>query len=148
MSGFQGLMAGQRAGVFGLVICGRRPGTARGVVFLTLEDETGSGNIVVWADRFEMYRRAMIGGRLLAITGEVQRSGSVVHLIAKHVEDETDLLSQLLAHEVDDGEGAIENNLPKGLSGKAIKSNSAKAKSNTGRRTPREMPWRGLETDS
>jgi len=148
MSEFQALRAGQRASVSGLVICRQRPGTARGVVFLTLEDETGSGNIVVWADRFEMYRRAIIGGRLLAITGEVQRSGSVVHLIAKHVEDETDLLSQLLAHEVDDGEGAIENNLPKGLSGKAIKSNSVKAKSNTGRRTPREMPWRGLETDS
>lgn len=149
ISELQTLRAGQRASVAGLVICRQRPGTARGVVFLTLEDETGSGNIVVWADRFEIYRRAIIGGRLLAITGEIQRSGSVVHLIAKHVEDQTDFLSHLLTHDLDESEAVVENNLanslPKGLSGKAVKRTAAKA--NMGRRTPREMPWRGVESD-
>jgi len=67
---------GARVAVAGLVICRQRPGTAKGVIFLTLEDETGIANIVVWAKVFERYRRAVIAGRCLKVTGRVQREGA------------------------------------------------------------------------
>ena len=54
---------GARVAVVGLTICRQRPGTAKGVIFLTLEDATGTANIVVWAKIFERYRRAVIAGR-------------------------------------------------------------------------------------
>ena len=88
---------GRRIGVAGLVICRQRPGSARGVVFLTLEDETGTGNIVVWPDRFEKYRRIVIGARLIHIEGRVQRSGAVVHLVAERFTDCTEQLVTLMA---------------------------------------------------
>jgi error-prone DNA polymerase len=73
--------------VCGLVITRQRPGTASGVIFMTLEDETGTCNVVVWPKIYEQFRRAVIGGRLVKITGYLQREGQVVHLIAQHVED-------------------------------------------------------------
>ena len=79
------------------MICRQRPGSARGVVFLTLEDETGTGNIVVWPDRFEKYRRIVIGARLIHIEGRVQRSGAVVHLVAERFTDCTEQLVTLMA---------------------------------------------------
>lgn len=81
--------------VCGLVITRQRPGTASGVVFLTLEDETGVSNIVVWQKVFEAFRRAVMGGRLLRVTGKLQREGIVVHLIAQRIEDVSDRLSEL-----------------------------------------------------
>lgn len=73
----------------------QRPGTAKGVIFLTLEDETGNANIVVWAKMYEMYRRAVVSGRLLRVTGRVQRDGPVIHIVAEKVEDLSHLLDQL-----------------------------------------------------
>jgi single-strand DNA-binding protein len=64
---------GARVAVAGLVICRQRPGTAKGVIFVTLEDETGTANIVVWAQIFERFRRAVIAGRCLKVTGRLQR---------------------------------------------------------------------------
>ncbi|MCB9993030.1 MAG: error-prone DNA polymerase [Hyphomicrobiaceae bacterium] len=87
----------RRTSVCGLVITRQRPGTASGVIFLTLEDETGVCNVVVWPKIYEKYRRAVIGGRLLRITGKLQREGIVTHLIADHVEDMSDALA-LLGH--------------------------------------------------
>ena len=83
--------------VCGLVITRQRPGTASGVIFLTLEDETGVCNVVVWPKIYEKFRRAVIGGRLLRVTGKLQREGIVTHLIADQVEDVSDALS-LLGH--------------------------------------------------
>ena len=80
----------------GLVILRQRPGTAKGVIFLTLEDETGTVNVVIWAKTYEKYRRAVIAGRLLRVTGRIQREHSVLHLIAEHVEDISPLLDRLL----------------------------------------------------
>ncbi|WP_376873439.1 error-prone DNA polymerase [Albirhodobacter sp. R86504] len=77
----------RRTTVCGLVITRQRPGTASGVVFLTLEDETGVSNIVVWPKVYEQFRRIVMGGRLLRVTGRLQREGTVVHLIAEQVED-------------------------------------------------------------
>ena len=83
------------ARVAGLVITRQRPGTASGVIFLTLEDETGTANVVVWTRVYERFRRAVIGGRLLAVTGRVQREGAVMHLIAWRIEDRSALLDGL-----------------------------------------------------
>jgi DNA polymerase III alpha subunit len=82
--------------VAGLVICRQRPGTAKGVIFLTLEDETGVANIVVWAKVFERFRRAVIAGRCLKVTGRLQRDGDVVHVVAEGVEDISALLDEIV----------------------------------------------------
>ena len=84
-----------RYSVCGLVITRQRPGTASGVIFLTLEDETGVSNIVVWPKIYEQYRRIVMGGRLLRVTGYLQREGIVVHLIAQEVEDLSHKLYEL-----------------------------------------------------
>lgn len=84
-----------RTTVCGLVITRQRPGTASGVVFLTLEDETGVCNVVVWCKVFERFRRAAMGGRLLRVSGRLQREGIVVHLIAEMIEDVSHLLGRL-----------------------------------------------------
>ena len=82
--------------VAGLVICRQRPGTAKGVIFLTLEDETGTANVVVWAKTFERYRRAVIAGRCLKVTGRVQRDGEVVHVVSETIEDVSALLDEIV----------------------------------------------------
>lgn len=82
-----------RVTVTGLVITRQRPGTASGVIFLTLEDETGVANVVVWTKIYAAFRKAVIAGRLLRVTGRIERDGPVTHLIAERIED----LSHLLA---------------------------------------------------
>jgi DNA polymerase III alpha subunit len=87
---------GARVCVAGLVLVRQRPGTAKGVIFVTLEDETGTCNVVVWAKVYERFRRAVIAGRLLRVTGRVQREAGVVHVVAEVVEDISPLLDRLL----------------------------------------------------
>ena len=87
---------GVRVVVAGLVLVRQRPGTAKGVIFLTLEDETGTANVVVWAKIYERFRRAVIAGRLLRVTGRLQREAGVVHVVAEVVEDCSALLDDLL----------------------------------------------------
>lgn len=84
-----------RYSVCGLVITRQRPGTASGVIFLTLEDETGVSNVVVWPKVYERFRRVVMGGRLLRVTGYLQREGIVVHLIAQDVQDMSYKLTDL-----------------------------------------------------
>ncbi|MEL7012744.1 MAG: OB-fold nucleic acid binding domain-containing protein [Pseudomonadota bacterium] len=91
--------AGARITVAGLVILRQRPGTAKGVIFLTLEDETGVINIVVWRALYERFRRAVIAGRLLRVTGRLQRENAVVHVVAEEIEDISPMLDQLLEQE-------------------------------------------------
>ena len=79
----------------GIVTGRQRPGTASGVVFLTLEDETGLANVIVHPKLAEGQRRELLSARLLGIFGIVQREGEVVHLIAKRLVDHSDLLGQL-----------------------------------------------------
>ena len=99
-----GPMAQRPISVCGLVITRQRPGTASGVVFLTLEDETGVSNVVVWKKVYAQFRRAVMTGRLLRITGHVQREGIVVHVIAHSIEDVSHYLSRL-GHPMDDAVG-------------------------------------------
>lgn len=86
-----------RLTVAGLVLVRQRPGTAKGVIFLTLEDETGTCNVIVWKSVYERFRRAIIAGRLLRVTGRVQRQGPVTHLVAEKVEDISPMLDALLS---------------------------------------------------
>ncbi|MEE2969542.1 MAG: error-prone DNA polymerase [Pseudomonadota bacterium] len=88
---------GARVTVAGLALVRQRPGTASGVIFITLEDETGVANLVVWPKVFERYRREVMGGRLIRVTGQLQREGIVIHVIAQHIEDLTDRLRALAA---------------------------------------------------
>ena len=87
---------GARVCVAGLVLVRQRPGTAKGVIFVTLEDETGVANVVVWANVYERFRRAVIAGRLLRVTGRLQREGVVVHVVAEVIEDLSHMLDRLL----------------------------------------------------
>jgi len=89
---------GERVRVSGLVLVRQRPGTASGVIFMTLEDETGIANIVVWPKLFEQFRAEVLGGRLVAVDGPVQSESGVIHVIAERVHDWTPLLAQLSAH--------------------------------------------------
>lgn len=81
--------------VCGLVITRQRPGTASGVIFLTLEDQTGTSNIVIWPNMFEKARSSVMAGRLLRIRGKLQREGIVTHVIANRITDMSHLLDSL-----------------------------------------------------
>jgi error-prone DNA polymerase len=89
------LAHGARATVAGIVIVRQRPGTASGVIFMTLEDETGIANIVVWPRMFERYRRTVLTARLVLVAGTLQRDGEVLHLVADRILDRSDLLDRL-----------------------------------------------------
>jgi error-prone DNA polymerase len=80
----------------GLVVSRQRPGTASGVTFLTMEDETGSINVVVWRDVADKQRRELLGSRLLAVHGVLERQGEVTHLIAGYLKDLSHLLGELV----------------------------------------------------
>jgi error-prone DNA polymerase len=90
---------GRRIAVAGVVLVRQRPGSAKGVVFLTLEDETGVANIVVWPKVFDKYRPIVMGARMLLICGRIQRAddseGHVIHLVAETIEDRSGDLSLL-----------------------------------------------------
>ena len=86
---------GERAATAGLVLVRQRPGSAKGVIFMTLEDESGTVNVVVWPNILETYRRAVLGARLALVRGKVQRAGEIVHLVAARVEDLTHWLDLL-----------------------------------------------------
>ena len=78
---------GQQVTVSGLVLIRQRPGTAKGVVFMTLEDETGAANVIVWPHVLERYRPIAMGARLVRVVGEVQKEGIVIHIVARKLED-------------------------------------------------------------
>ena len=79
----------------GIVIGRQRPDTASGVIFVTIEDETGATNVIVWRDLSDRQRRELLGSRLLAVYGKVEREGSVVHVLAGRLVDMTPLLGTL-----------------------------------------------------
>ena len=92
---------GQSVNVAGLVITKQRPGTASGVIFVTLEDETGQVNLVLWKQVAEQYRAALLNARLLGIAGELQIEGQVIHVIARQLFDHSDMLGDLSVHSRD-----------------------------------------------
>ena len=80
--------------VAGIVTCRQRPGTKTGVLFLTLEDETGNSNIIVWQSILKRFRSEVLQGSMLLVKGTVQKEGEVIHVIAGHIKDLSHLLPQ------------------------------------------------------
>ncbi|GAB4354877.1 MAG: error-prone DNA polymerase [Oricola sp.] len=86
---------GRRVAVAGLVLVRQRPGSAKGVIFMTLEDETGVANVIVWPKTFERYRSLVLGSRLVRVSGRLQNEMGVIHVVAEKIEDLTPLLGEL-----------------------------------------------------
>jgi error-prone DNA polymerase len=93
---------GQLIKVAGLVLVRQRPGTAKGVCFITIEDETGFTNLVVFQQLFDQYRKEILNSKLLMVEGKLQREGLVVHVIVTKCFDLTKLLGKLVQRENDD----------------------------------------------
>jgi error-prone DNA polymerase len=87
--------SGERVTVSGLVTIRQRPGSAAGVVFMTIEDETAIANIIVWPKKFERFRPIVLGARYVAITGTLQHESGVIHVVAERLADLTALLARL-----------------------------------------------------
>jgi error-prone DNA polymerase len=115
----------------GLVLVRQRPGSAKGVLFVTLEDETGIANLVVWPQTFEKFRRVVMGASMLAVRGRIQREGEVVHLVAYQL---TDLSAELAT--VGSRDAAFP--LPHGRGDQVTHAGSGP--------DPRELPPKGLRT--
>jgi error-prone DNA polymerase len=92
---------GQFVQIAGLVTCRQRPSSASGVVFLTLEDETGNANVVIWTSILDRFRTALLQGQLLKIKGTLERAGKVIHVVTEHVSDRSELLTTLAAEAAD-----------------------------------------------
>ncbi len=88
---------GKRLSIAGLVLIRQRPGSAKGVVFITLEDETGIANLVVWPDVFEKQRKIVMSARLMAVHGIIQRDpdSDVIHVVARRLDDHSFMLRHL-----------------------------------------------------
>ena len=89
------ITSGERVTVAGLVLVRQRPGTAKGVIFMTLEDEAGVANVIVWPKAFERLRAIVLGARFVAVTGKMQNEQGVIHVIADRMEDFTPMLGLL-----------------------------------------------------
>ncbi|HZN25043.1 MAG TPA: OB-fold nucleic acid binding domain-containing protein, partial [Burkholderiales bacterium] len=92
---------GKPARTAGIVTCRQRPGTAQGVIFVTLEDETGYTNVIVWNDLVERQKKELLGARLLGVEGYMQKEGEVIHLVARRLVDHSPLLGRLLTESRD-----------------------------------------------
>jgi error-prone DNA polymerase len=86
--------------VAGLVTGRQRPSTATGVLFVTLEDESGNINVVVWSSVLEQFRAPLLQGRLLKMKGIVERENEVIHVVAGHVQDASGLLAHLTSEDL------------------------------------------------
>ena len=91
---------GARVSVAGVVLVRQRPGSAQGVVFMTIEDETGLANSVIWPNVLEHERKVVMGARLVVVHGRVQRHEDIIHVVAERLEDRSDWLHLL----TEDGE--------------------------------------------
>ena len=91
----RGLKDGARVSVAGVVLVRQRPGSAKGVVFMTIEDETGVANAVVWPKMLEAYRKVVMTARLVEIQGRIQRHEDIIHIVAVRLIDRSDWLLKL-----------------------------------------------------
>ena len=91
----RGLPSGSLVRAAGIVTGRQRPGTASGTVFVTLEDETGTINVIVWRDLTERQRRELLGARLMGVEGVLEREGEVMHLVARRLSDHSALLGRI-----------------------------------------------------
>ena len=115
-SDLQNTRDGRRVEVAGIILVRQKPGSAKGVLFITIEDETGVANIILWPDRFEAQRTVVMSSAMISVTGVVQREGEVIHVIASRIHDQTDLLRQVgdidLPRLTSPGDGATNGGSP------------------------------------
>ncbi len=86
---------GRRVKIAGLVLFRQRPGTAKGTIFVTIEDETGTANLIVWPKIAAQYRRAVFGAKVLLCEGVLQKESNVIHVVSRHLTDWTAMLKDL-----------------------------------------------------
>jgi error-prone DNA polymerase len=97
----RGTASNTRVRISGLVTCRQRPGSANGVIFMTIEDETAVANVIVWPRTFERVRPVVLGARYVLVTGRVQEESGVIHVVAEQLEDLTPWLARLAQHGAD-----------------------------------------------
>jgi error-prone DNA polymerase len=85
--------------VAGIVLVRQKPGSAKGIMFMTIEDETGHANLVIWPAIFERQRRLILSAGMVACHGRLQREGSVIHVITDRLEDLSDMLRSVGSRE-------------------------------------------------
>ncbi|UII32194.1 error-prone DNA polymerase [Fulvivirga ulvae] len=112
---------GDRVKVAGLVLVRQRPGTASGICFITIEDETGPANLVVFKNLFDQYRKEIIQSRLLMVEGKLQREGEVIHVIASRCYNLSVLLQQLNTPQREKSSSAVSNEKKEQTKGNQIK---------------------------
>jgi error-prone DNA polymerase len=107
---------GRRVEIAGIILVRQKPGSAKGVLFITIEDESGVANIILWPDRFEAQRTVVMSSAMISVVGKVQREGAVIHVIADYIRDRTDMLRQIgdidLPRLTSPGDGATGGNSP------------------------------------
>jgi error-prone DNA polymerase len=86
---------GRNIEVAGVILVRQRPGSAKGVLFITIEDETGIANGTLWPDRFEIYRRQVMSASMIAMRGRLQKEGEVIHIICDRITDHDDMLRSI-----------------------------------------------------
>jgi error-prone DNA polymerase len=91
----QTICDGRNVEVAGIVLVRQRPGSAKGVLFVTIEDETGVANAILWPDRFEIYRRQVMSSSMIAIRGRLQKEGEIIHVITNRITSLDDLLRSI-----------------------------------------------------
>ncbi|MFN3591499.1 MAG: OB-fold nucleic acid binding domain-containing protein, partial [Thermaurantiacus sp.] len=95
-----GMRDGRALSAAGIILVRQKPGSAKGVMFVTLEDETGTGNIIIWPRLFEEQRRLILAASMLGVHGIVQREGDVIHLVARRLVDLSPLLATVGGREL------------------------------------------------
>jgi DNA polymerase III alpha subunit len=91
----RGCRSGARVRVSGLITVRQRPGSANGVIFMTIEDETAIANVIVWPKMFERFRPIVLGARYVAVSGKMQEECGVIHVVADRLDNLTPLLARL-----------------------------------------------------
>jgi error-prone DNA polymerase len=108
--------SGRKVEVAGIILVRQKPGSAKGVLFITIEDETGIANGIIWPARFEAQRRVVLSSAMISIKGIVQKEGPVIHVIADRLEDYTPLLRTVgerdFPHRPGPGDGATHGGSP------------------------------------
>ena len=101
---------GRRVEVSGLILVRQKPGSAKGILFITIQDETGVANGILWPDRFEAQRRTVMSAAMVTMVGRVQKEGEVIHVIVDRIVDDGDLLRRVgemdFPHHTGRGDGA------------------------------------------
>jgi error-prone DNA polymerase len=112
----QHVKSGRKVEVAGIILVRQKPGSAKGVLFITLEDETGIANGIIWPGRFEAQRRVVLSSAMISIKGMVQKEGQVIHVIADRIEDLTPMLRTVgdrdFPHRPGPGDGATHPGAP------------------------------------